>query len=69
MGDAVCFGKILFEMKDLVDKFVLEIKIIGLVLFGVIVLEVGKLGFVLEDDEFEYGVGIYGELGYKKEKM
>lgn len=35
----------------------------------VIVLEVGKLGFELGEDEIEYGVGIYGELGYCWEKM
>ncbi|NQK31161.1 hypothetical protein HO503_07340 [Streptococcus suis] len=30
---------------------------------------VGKPGFVLEEDEFEYGVGIHGEPGYKKEQL
>ena len=56
-------------MKELADKLVLEIKTIGLALSGATVPEVGKPGFVLEDDEFEYGVGIHGEPGYKKEKM
>ena len=36
---------------------------------GATVPEVGKPGFVLKDNEFEYGVGIHGEPGYKKEKM
>ena len=57
LGDAARSGKSLSEMKDLADKLVLEIKTIGLALS------------VLEDDEFEYGVGIHGEPGYKKEKM
>ena len=69
LGDAARSGKSLSEMKDLADKLVLEIKTIGLALSGATVPEVGKPGFVLEDDEFEYGVGIHGEPGYKKEKM
>ena len=69
LGDAARSGKSLSEMKDLADKLILEIKTIGLALSGATVPEVGKPGFVLEDDEFEYGVGIHGEPGYKKEKM
>lgn len=69
LGDAARSGKSLSEIKDLADKLVLEIKTIGLALSGATVPEVGKPGFVLEDDEFEYGVGIHGEPGYKKEKM
>ena len=69
LGDAARSGKSLSEMKDLADKLVLEIKTIGLALSGATVPEVGKPGFVLEDDEFEYGVDIHGEPGYKKEKM
>ena len=69
LGAAARSGKSLAEMKDLAEKLVLEIKTIGLALSGATVPEVGKPGFVLEDDEFEYGVGIHGEPGYKKEKM
>lgn len=69
LGAAARSGKSLAEMKDLADKLVLEIKTIGLALSGATVPEVGKPGFVLKDDEFEYGVGIHGEPGYKKEKM
>ncbi|VTY27518.1 dihydroxyacetone kinase subunit DhaK [uncultured Streptococcus sp.] len=69
LGAAARSGKSLAEIKDLADKLVLEIKTIGLALSGATVPEVGKPGFVLEDDEFEYGVGIHGEPGYKKEKM
>lgn len=42
---------------------------IGVVLKAVIVFEVGKLGFILLEDEIEFGVGIYGELGYCCEKI
>ena len=31
--------------------------------------EVGKPGFVLADDEIEYGVGIHSEPGYRREKI
>ena len=38
-------------------------------LSGATVPEVGKPGFVLEEDEIEYGIGIHGEPGYRKESM
>ena len=31
--------------------------------------EVGKPGFVLAEDEIEFGVGIHGEPGYRREKI
>lgn len=30
--------------------------------------EVGKPGFTLPEDEIEFGVGIHGEPGYRREK-
>lgn len=69
LGHAAREGKSLADIKALADKLVLNIKTIGLALSGATVPEVGKPGFVLEDDEFEYGVGIHGEPGYKKEKL
>ncbi len=69
LGHAAREGKSLEEIKALADKLVPSIKTIGLALSGATVPEVGKPGFVLADDEFEYGVGIHGEPGYKKEKM
>lgn len=68
-GHAAREGKSLADIKALADELVLNIKTIGLALSGATVPEVGKPGFVLEDDEFEYGVGIHGEPGYKKEKL
>ena len=38
-------------------------------LSGATVPEVGKPGFLLEEDELEFGVGIHGEPGYSKQKM
>ena len=69
MGHAARQGKSLADIKALADELVPNIKTIGLALSGATVPEVGKPGFVLEDDEFEYGVGIHGEPGYKKEKL
>ena len=69
LGHAATTGKSLAEIKELADRLVPQIKTIGLALSGATVPEVGKPGFVLEEDEFEYGVGIHGEPGYKKEKL
>ncbi|MGT2926351.1 dihydroxyacetone kinase subunit DhaK [Streptococcus cuniculipharyngis] len=69
LGHAARAGKSLSDIKELADDLVQEIKTIGLALSGATVPEVGKPGFVLPDDEFEYGVGIHGEPGYRKEKM
>ncbi|MCS4488167.1 dihydroxyacetone kinase subunit DhaK [Streptococcus sciuri] len=69
LGHAARKGKSLHEIKDLADELVGQIKTIGLALSGATVPEVGKPGFVLEEDEFEYGVGIHGEPGYQKEKL
>ncbi|MGT2950972.1 dihydroxyacetone kinase subunit DhaK [Streptococcus cuniculi] len=69
LGHAAETGKSLAEIKELADALVPQIKTIGLALSGATVPEVGKPGFVLEEDEFEYGVGIHGEPGYKKEKL
>ena len=44
-------------------------KTIGVALRAATVPEVGKPGFELGEDEIEYGVGIHGEPGYRREKM
>ena len=69
LGHAAREGKSLAEIKDLADKIVPNILTIGLALSGATVPEVGKPGFVLEEDEIEYGIGIHGEPGYRKESM
>ena len=51
------------------DELVKNIHTVGLALSGATVPEVGKPGFVLADDEIEFGIGIHGEPGYRKEKM
>lgn len=69
LGYAAAQGKSLADIKALAERLVPNIKTIGLALSGATVPEVGKPGFVLEEDEFEYGIGIHGEPGYKKEKL
>lgn len=69
LGYAAEAGQSLDEIKSLADNLVPHIKTIGLALSGATVPEVGKPGFVLAEDEFEYGVGIHGEPGYRKEKL
>ena len=69
LGHASREGKSLAEIKDLADKIVPNIHTIGLAFSGATVPEVGKPGFVLAEDEIEYGIGIHGEPGYRKESM
>ena len=69
LGHTAREGKSLAEIKDLADKIVPNIHTIGLALSGATVPEVGKPGFVLVEDEIEYGIGIHGEPGYRKESM
>ncbi|HBM6102101.1 TPA: dihydroxyacetone kinase subunit DhaK, partial [Enterococcus faecium] len=59
----------LAELKELGEKVVQATKTIGLALRAATVPEVGKPGFELGEDEIEYGVGIHGEPGYRREKM
>lgn len=51
------------------DRIVAATKTIGVALKAATVPEVGKPGFSLEDDEIEFGVGIHGEPGYRREKL
>lgn len=69
LGHAARAGKSLSEIKELADRLVPNIHTIGLALSGATVPEVGKPGFVLADDEIEYGIGIHGEPGYRREAM
>ena len=69
LGYAAREGKSLAEIKALADKIVPNIHTIGLALSGATVPEVGKPGFVLAEEEIEYGIGIHGEPGYRKESM
>ncbi|HFV2815793.1 TPA: dihydroxyacetone kinase subunit DhaK [Streptococcus agalactiae] len=68
LGHAARHGKSLQEIKAIADELVPNIHTVGLALSGATVPEVGKPGFVLAEDEIEFGIGIHGEPGYRKEK-
>ncbi|HGA0949352.1 TPA: dihydroxyacetone kinase subunit DhaK [Streptococcus agalactiae] len=69
LGHAARHGKSLQEIKAIADELVPNIHTVGLALSGATVPEVGNPGFVLAEDEIEFGIGIHGEPGYRKEKM
>lgn len=69
LGAAARSGMSLEELEELGAKVVENIKTVGVALTGATVPEVGKPGFMLEDDELEFGVGIHGEPGYRKEAL
>ena len=69
LGNAAENGKSLSEIKELADKLVPNIHTVGLALSGATVPEVGKPGFVLDENEIEFGIGIHGGPGYRREKM
>lgn len=69
LGAASEEGLSLEEIKKIGEQLVQNIKTIGVALSPATVPEVGKPGFQLEDDEMEYGVGIHGEPGYRREKI
>lgn len=56
-------------IEELAHQITPNIKTIGVALSGATVPEVGKPGFELAPDEIEYGVGIHGEPGYRREKL
>lgn len=69
LGDAARNGASLTELKELGEKVVQATKTIGVALSAATVPEVGKPGFTLAEDEIEFGVGIHGEPGYRREKL
>ncbi|MFX3616396.1 MAG: dihydroxyacetone kinase subunit DhaK [Sporolactobacillus sp.] len=69
LGAAAENGSTLEELKSLADQVIPQIKTIGVALSPATVPESGKPGFELGEDEMEYGVGIHGEPGYRREKI
>ncbi|MCI1903107.1 MAG: dihydroxyacetone kinase subunit DhaK [Enterococcaceae bacterium] len=69
LGSMAREGKPLDEIAQYGRALIKDIKTIGVALSGNTVPEVGKPGFVLGPDEIEYGIGIHGEPGYRKEKI
>ena len=69
LGDYARNGAALEELVTIGKEVVLSMKTIGFALHAATVPEVGKPGFVLEEDEIEFGVGIHGEPGYHRQKL
>ena len=69
LGAAARSGASLEDLASLGQQVVDHLSSIGLALSGATVPESGKQGFNLADDEIEFGVGIHGEPGYKREKL
>lgn len=69
LGAAAQQGASLDEIEELAKKVLPNIKTIAVALSAATNPEVGKPGFVLKEDEIEYGVGIHSEPGYRREKI
>lgn len=69
LGGAAEKGQNLQEIKLTAERLIPNIKSIGVALGPATNPEVGKPGFSLEEDEIEFGVGIHGEPGYRREKL
>lgn len=69
IGAAAENGASLDDLVELGNKVIEMTNTIGLALEPATVPEVGKPGFEIAADEIEYGVGIHGEPGYKRQKL
>lgn len=69
LGAAAQNGASLEEIDKLAHTVLPNIKTIAVALSAATNPEVGKPGFVLKEDEIEYGVGIHSEPGYRREKI
>ncbi len=69
VGAAAENGMSLLDLKRVGENVVKNLATIGVSLSAATVPEVGKPGFQLAEDELEYGVGIHGEAGYRREKI
>ena len=68
-GAAAEEGLELAKVKSIAEKVVANVKSIGFALTSCTVPAKGSPTFSLEEDELEYGVGIHGEPGIRREKM
>ncbi|MCC5803518.1 dihydroxyacetone kinase subunit DhaK [Rossellomorea vietnamensis] len=68
-GAAAEEGKSLQEVKAVAEKAAENVRSIGFALTSCTVPASGSPTFELADDEIEYGVGIHGEPGTKRDKM
>jgi len=68
-GAAAEEGMDLLQVKAVAEKAAANVRTIGLALTSCTVPASGSPTFKLGEDEMEYGVGIHGEPGRKREKM
>nr|WP_088326372.1 dihydroxyacetone kinase subunit DhaK [Bacillus cereus] len=68
-GAAAEAGMDLGAVKAVAEKAAANVRTIGLALTSCTVPASGSPTFMLAEDEMEYGVGIHGEPGIKREKM
>lgn len=68
-GAAAEAGMDLRAVKAIAEKAAANVRTIGLALTSCTVPASGSPTFTLAEDEMEYGVGIHGEPGIKREKM
>ncbi|MGG1629638.1 dihydroxyacetone kinase subunit DhaK [Rossellomorea sp. NRS-1567] len=68
-GAAAEEGRDLLEVKAVAEKAAENVRSIGFALTSCTVPASGSPTFKLADDEIEYGVGIHGEPGTRREKM
>lgn len=68
-GAAAELGFDLATVKKIAEKAASQVRSIGFALTSCTVPAKGTPTFTLEEDEMEYGVGIHGEPGIRREKM
>lgn len=68
-GAAAQLGKSLEEVKEVAQKAIDNVRSLGFGLTSCTVPAKGTPTFDIADDELEFGVGIHGEPGIKREKM
>ncbi|MED3726745.1 dihydroxyacetone kinase subunit DhaK [Priestia filamentosa] len=68
-GAAAEEGKDLLEVKAIAEKAVKNVRSIGVALTSCTLPASGSPTFEIDEDEMEYGVGIHGEPGIKREKI
>ncbi|MDF7668246.1 dihydroxyacetone kinase subunit DhaK [Lactobacillus sp. ESL0703] len=66
LGAAAQNGASLDEIAELAKQVLPNIKTIAVALSAATNPETGKPGFVLKDDEIEFGVGVHSEPGYRR---
>lgn len=69
LGAASKAGASLAQIKALAEDVVHHLASVGFAVSPATVPEIGKPGFELADNEMEFGIGIHGEPGYRREPL